>query len=143
MNYNFDEMFDLDELKNDIDTADSGDREFEEVPFGTYEVGIDKLELTSSKAGNPMVSVWFKIVAGDFKKYMLFYNQVINKGFQIKIMNRFLKSLKSRQDIYFDSFKQYGELIDDIYDEIRNDEYALSYKEGKNGFHIFEIEGKF
>ena len=79
------------------------------------------MELKESKKGDPMVSCWFEILEGKYKKSKLFMNQVITQGFQIHNVNEFLRSLKAS----FNSSIEYQErfeyikkvpllLIDDI-----------------------------
>lgn len=133
----FDKKADLEGLKKDIE--DAGNNEFKEVPHGAYEVNINKLELGESKKGDPMVKIWFKIVSGEYEGSLLFMNQVITRGFQVHIVNELLRSLGTDIDICFDSYSQYGELLETIFNEIEdNFEYALSYSERK-GFDTFEI----
>ena len=133
----FDKKIDLEGLKQDI--ADSANNDFKEVPLGTYEVAITKLELGESKKSDPMVKVWFKILEGEFKNSIIFMNQVVTKGFQIHIANEFLRSLGTNIDIHFESFSQYANLIADVYEAVNgNFEYALEYGESK-GFNTFEI----
>lgn len=133
----FDKKIDLEGLKQDI--ADSANNDFKEVPLGTYEVAITKLELGESKKSDPMVKVWFKILEGEFKNSIIFMNQVVTKGFQIHIANEFLRSLGTNIDIRFESFSQYANLIADVYEAVNgNFEYALEYGESK-GFNTFEI----
>lgn len=133
----FDKQVDLEGLKKDIE--DSANNDFEEVPLGIYEVAITKLELGESKKGDPMVKVWFKIVSGEYKGSLLFMNQVITRGFQIHIVDEFLRSLDSGIDIHFDSYSQYNELLMDVFEAIDgNFEFALKYGENK-GFNTFEI----
>lgn len=87
-----------------------------------------------------MVSVWFKVVDGEYKGSRIFMNQVVTQGFQIHIINEFLRSLDSGIDINFDTYKQYGNLLMDVFEAVNgNLEFALSYKEGKNGFAKYEI----
>ena len=133
----FDKQVDLEGLKKDIEDSASGD--FKEVPCGDYEVAINKLELAESKKGDPMVKIWFKIVSGEYKNSLIFMNQVIIKGFQIHIVNELLRSLGTDIDIHFDSYSQYADLLETIFNEVEdNFEYALSYGE-KKGFNTFEI----
>ena len=133
----FDKKIDLEGLKQDI--ADSANNDFKEVPLGTYEVAITKLELGESKKSDPMVKVWVKILEGEFKNSIIFMNQVVTKGFQIHIANEFLRSLGTNIDIRFESFSQYANLIADVYEAVNgNFEYALEYGESK-GFNTFEI----
>ena len=133
----YDKQIDLEALKEDIE--DSANSDFEEVPLGTYEVAITKLKLSESKKGDPMVQVWFKIVSGEYNGRLLFMNQVITRGFQIHIVDEFLRSLDSGINIHFDSYSQYNELLMDVFEAIDgNFEFALRYGENK-GFNTFEI----
>lgn len=137
----FDKMVDLEGLKKDIEDSTSGD--FKEVPHGTYEVAITKLELGESKKGDPMVKVWFKIIAGEYKGSLLFMNQVVTRGFQIHIVDEFLRSLETDIEISFESYSQYNELLMDVFEAIDgNFEYGLQYGENK-GFDTFKITDVF
>lgn len=136
----FDNTIDTKGLAADVKEAQENGATYKEVPHGDYEVAIDKLELVKSKAGDPMVSVWFKVLNGEFKGSRIFMNQVIKEGFQVHIVNEFLRSLDTDIDIEFVTYKQYGNLLMDVMEAIEgNLEYALSYKEGKKGFSTYEI----
>lgn len=136
----FDSAIDTKGLAADVKEAAENGATYKEVPHGDYEVAIDKLELVKSKAGDPMVSVWFKVLNGEFKGSRIFMNQVIKEGFQVHIVNEFLRSLDTDIDIEFVTYKQYGSLLMDVMEAIEgNLEYALSYKEGKKGFSTYEI----
>ena len=136
----FDREIDVEGLQKDVQEAAKNGANFREVPHGEYEVKIEKLELVESKAGDPMVTVWFKVLAGDYKGSMIFMNQVITKGFQIHIVNEFLRSLDSGLEVEFKTYKQYGQLLMDIHEAIDGRlEYGLKYGEGKKGFSTYEI----
>lgn len=136
----FDSAIDTKGLAADVKEAQENGATYKEVPHGDYEVAIDKLELVKSNAGDPMVSVWFKVLNGEFKGSRIFMNQVIKEGFQVHIVNEFLRSLDTDIDIEFVTYKQYGNLLMDVMEAIEgNLEYALSYKEGKKGFSTYEI----
>lgn len=137
----FDKVMDLEGLNKDIKEAEeNGGGDFREVPHDTYEVTITKLELGESKKHDPMVSIWFKILAGEYKGSLLFMNQVVTKGFQIHIVNDLLRSLESGIDIEWPgSYSEYAQLLLDIHEAIDgNFEYGLEYGE-KNGFNTFKI----
>lgn len=136
----FDSMFDIEGLKADIKSSAENSKDFDPIPAGEYEVKITKMELTESKKGDPMFCCWFKILAGDQKDRLIFMNQVINKGFQIHIINEFLRSLGTDEDIHFDNFSQYSQLIYDVHEQIDSDklEFALDYGM-KNNFPTFKI----
>ena len=144
----FDSMVDLDGLKADIAAASSGNEmcERKEVPHGTYEVAIEKLELTTTKtSGKPMLSVWFRVLSeGEYNNQMIFMNQVVTQGFQIHIADEFLKSLVAdapdAPEVTFESYSQYAQLIMDVAEFIDGKfEYALDYGENAKGYDTFEI----
>lgn len=137
----FDKQVDLEGLKKDIE--DSANNDFKDVPHGSYEVAITKLELGESKKGDPMVKIWFKVVSGEYKGSLIFMNQVITRGFQIHIVDELLRSLDSGIEVSFESYSQYNDLLMDIFEAIDgNFEYGLKYDE-KKGFDTFEITDVF
>lgn len=139
----FDKNMDLEGLKRDIE--DANDNTFKEVPHDDYEIEIVKLELTESKKHDPMVTCWMKIVEGEYEGSMIFMNQVITQGFQIHIVNTFLRSLVEGMNINveFESYSQYAGLLLDIAEAIDGKrEYLLTYGERK-GFNTFEIQNAF
>lgn len=141
MSNKFDNKVDLEALKKDIeDLKNNEGGEFREVVLGVYEIKIDTLELGETKAGDkPMVKARFKILTGDFKNSLIFMNQVITVPFQIKIVKEFLTSLNSGLEIKFESYSQFEELIDNVFQTIDgNFEYGLDYSENK-GFKTFKI----
>ncbi len=137
----FDEAIDTKGLADDVkEAAVNGTGSFKEVPHGEYEVEVNKMELIASKKGDPMVSIWFKVVSGEYKGSLIFFNQVITQGFQIHIVNELLRSMDTDLDIKFETYKQYGSLIMDIAEEIDGQlEFALKYSKGNKGFSNYEI----
>ena len=132
---------DLKGLQEDVKKAQEENKgEFEKVPYGEYEVKLDKLELKATKKGDPMVSAWFTILEGKYKKSKLFLNQVITQGFQIHLMNTFLKSMGTDLVIEFVDYKQYADLLLDIAEECdtNNLEFAIKYEDNK-GYDKFTI----
>ena len=131
---------DLAGLQKDIKDAQDNNKEFEAVPHGEYEVKLDKLELKATKKGDPMVSAWFTILEGKYKKSKLFMNQVVTQGFQIHIVNEFLRSMKTDIDVDFEDYKQYAELLLDVAEfcDENNLEFAIKYEDNK-GYDKFTI----
>ena len=130
-------------LAEDVNNASQNTQEFKEVPHGIYEVKVDKMEIKETKKGDPMVSIWFKIVDGEYKNQRLFMNQVITQGFQIHIVNEFLRSLESGLDIEFVNYTQYNDLLLDVLEAIDDKlEYAVEYAENK-GYDTFKIKEVF
>ena len=134
------ESADLKGLQNDIKDAQENKREYDEIPHGEYEVKVDKMELKATKKGDPMVSIWFTILEGKYKKSKLFLNQVITQGFQIHIVNELLKSMKTDLAIEFVDYKQYAELLLDVAEfcDENNLECAIKYEDNK-GYDKFTI----
>jgi len=137
----FDKDIDIEGLKADIKDAEQNKQDkYKDVPHGSYEINIDKLELTTSKKGDPMVSCWMNIIEGEFKKNKIFMNQVITQGFQIHIANDFLRSLDSGLEIEFKNYTRYDALLMDIHEAIDNKkEYVIDYGENAKGFNTFKI----
>ena len=131
---------DLAGLQKDVKDAQENKREYDEVPHGEYEVKLDKLELKATKKGDPMVSAWFTILEGKYKKSKLFMNQVVTQGFQIHIVNELLRSMGTDLAIDFVDYKQYAELLLDVAEECdtNNLEFALKYEDNK-GYDKFTI----
>ena len=135
---------DLAGLQKDIKDAQDNNREYDEVPHGEYEVKLDKLELKATKKGDPMVSAWFTILEGKYKKSKLFMNQVVTQGFQIHIVNEFLRSMCTDLNIEFIDYKQYADLLLDVAEfcDENNLEFALKYEDNK-GYDKFTITDVF
>lgn len=142
----FDKAVDLDGLKKDLAEAkeNGGTGEYKDVPVGKYEVSVHKMELTESKKGDPMVSIWFKILAGEYKGSYLFFNQVITQGFQIHLVNELLRSMETEMAIDFESYSQYAQLLLDVHECVDGQlEFAIDYDENNKGFKTFKIEEVF
>lgn len=143
----WDSSIDTKGLAADVKEAaeNGGQSNYKDVPHGQYEVAVTHMELKSSKAGDPMVNIWFKVVSdGEYKKGLIFLNQIIVQGFQVHIINELLRSLVSEVPdppaIEFKNYKQYANLILDVHELIAdNYEYALDFGENKRGYDTFKI----
>ena len=126
--------------------AQGGQRE--EVPVGKYEVKVDKLECKVSKSGNPMVSIWFRIVNGKFEKSVIFYNGVFHEDWMrhrvVKMLSALLDDSTHEAEINLllksgdvDTINNFcmdvHEAIDGKY------EYLLDYGQRK-GYQTYSIE---
>lgn len=137
----FDKMVDLEGLKADIqEAANRVPGEYEEVPCGSYEVKLEKLELGESKKGSPMAKVWFKVLEGDFKNQLIFMNQVCTQGFQMHIVNSLMRDMGTDKDLAFQSFSAYARTIEEVFNELKGKhEYILEYGENNKGFKTYKI----
>lgn len=147
----FNQMFDVEGLKQDVDNAAVKSGDFVEVPHGDYEVKVVKLEIgetgeKSKTPGMPMAKVWFEILAGEFKGQKIFMNQMLTTGFGIHKMNEFLVSLESGVSVVFENFTQYADLFKQIFDAIDGTgEYQLAFTENAKNpkFSDYTIIQKF
>lgn len=139
----WDNNIDTDGLQKDIAEAEKsgGSGNYEEVPTGTYEVKIEKMEIKESKKGDPMFFCQFRILQGNFKNSCMFMNQVITQGFQIRQVNKFLRALDAVDEVEFKSYGQYNDLILDIMEEIDGKlEFLVEFKKSRKDFPIYEIK---
>ena len=136
----WDKEIDTEGLQKDVEeaAANGGQGNYKEVPHGNYEVAVQQMELKASKKGDPMVSIWFKIVSdGEYKGSMIFYNQV----------RKMVEEMGADAPVIeFKTYKQYSELLMDIFEAVAdNFEYGLKYTANKKNkdFSDFEITDVF
>ena len=136
---------DGDALKKDVaEAAENGGGTYEPVPYGTYEVKVERIELKECGSikhkGEPMVNIMFRIIAGEKKNSCIFMNQLVTQGFQIHLVNKLLKSMDTDVKVDFDgNFEHYNNMLLDVLESCQNLEYALVYSENKKGYATFEI----
>ena len=139
----FDDAYDTKKLANEVsETEKNGTGNYEKVPYDTYIVKVEKLELSVTKESNkPKLVVWFKIVEGEHKNKLIFMNQILTGAFLIHKSNEFLRSLDSGINVNFESFSQYNDLILDVHEKITAEklEYQLEYGQDKNKYDTFNI----
>lgn len=146
----FDKQVDLEALAADVKDVEKngGGGDFEPLPDGQYEVSVEKMELTESKKGDPMLTIWFKVIEGNYEGQRIFYNKVMQPqndkafGLQVHQNNEILRAIWDceKDDVEFKSFKQYADLIMDIHEDIDGKlEYLLDKKADKNGYDQFKI----
>lgn len=148
----FDELFDLEELKQEIEEASSSNVERKEVPFGDYEVKVTKLELgefgfEGDDYGKPVINIWFKIINHpEYNGQMLFCTKKLfaknpqYNGLMIKNAIDFLETLESGIPVAFgESFADFGQCIENIFKAIDGrEEYQLAYTEKENKGYTFK-----
>lgn len=145
----FDKQVDLEALAEDVkEVEENGGGNLEPLPDGQYEVEVEKMELKESSKGDPMLSIWFKVVDGDYENQRLFYNKVMQPqndkafGIQVHQNNEMLRALWDceKDDVKFTGFGAYADLILDIHEEIDGQfEYLLEKGTNKDGFDTFKI----
>lgn len=141
----FDKTIDIEGLTEDLkNIEETGGSEFDEVPVGNYDVKVQKMELTTSKKGDPMVSIWFKILAGEHKNSIIFMNQLVTQAFQIHMVNELLRSMDTDVNVEFKSYKQFANMIADVYEAVDGKlEFALDYRVNNKGYNSYKITDVF
>lgn len=125
----------------DLEAGKSVKGDYPEVPVGKYEVVPEKFEMKMSKNGNPMMVVWLRVVAGQFKKSMIFANFVMKSAFGIHNAKQFLKQLDEEANITFTSFEQFEVMLAGVQEELAGKvSYVLNYGEDKNGYKTYKVE---
>ena len=145
------QQMDVEAIRTDLADIEANKKEYKEVPCDTYEVEITKLFLDESKkTGLPLMKVWFKIVAGEYKGQMIFMNQCLvsqsGNMFGLHNANEFLKSLKTSLPVSFVDWEAYAMLLEDIKEELeqRKLTFQLNYGKAKKGdFNTYTIERVF
>lgn len=136
---------DIEGLRKDVESASNNTGgNYVEVPANdTYEVKLVKAEVRPTKtSGDPMATLQFKVQAGDYKGNSIFMNQVITQGFQIDILDDFLKSLDTGVDVEFIDYAQYNDMLMDIVEacEEQNLSFALEYGVNNKGYNTYKIK---
>lgn len=125
----------------------SGGGNYEEVPVGKYEVKVEKLEAKLSKSGNPMVSIWFRILKGKFEKSVIFYNGTYNVDWMRHRVAKMLSDLLDDGDrtaeinlILKSNIKDVNNFCMDVHESIDGKfEYLLDYGQNKT-YQTYKIE---
>lgn len=136
---------DIEGLRKDVESASQNTGgNYVEVPANdTYEVKLVKAEVRPTKnSGDPMATLQFKVQAGDYKGNSIFMNQVITQGFQIDILDDFLKSLDTGVDVEFIDYAQYNDMLMDVVEacEEQNLSFALEYGVNNKGYNTYKIK---
>ena len=133
---------DAEKMEKDLeDIKKNGGGDYPEIEPGEYVVKVEKMELKSSKKGDPMLSIMFRIQEGEHKKACIFYNQVILQAFQIYLANEFLNSLETDVEAAFHgNYEEYNNIILDIAEACEKLEFLLDYGENSKGYKTFKIK---
>lgn len=139
---------DKDFMEN-LDSQERGEGgNFEPIPVGSYESRVVKLELVSTKKGDPMFTAQFEVIGekDKLKGQNFWMNQVILKPFQIHIVNEFLRSMESGIDeIEFKDYGQYNDLILNVAEKVIAEKlvYVIKIEENAKGFRSYTITDVF
>lgn len=128
--------------------SNAGDGDYAEVPVGTYEVEVNKLECKLSSKKNPMVSIWFKILEGEYENSIIFYNGVFTEDWMrhrvVKMLSALLNDNTHEAEINLilksGNVDEINNFCMDIHEEIDGKfEYLLDYGQ-KKGYNTYDIK---
>lgn len=139
----------LAESQAEIQANANGSGQREEVPVGKYEVKVEKLECVKARtSGNPMISIWFRIVNGNMKNSMIFYNGVFHQDWMRHRVAQLLSDLIDEGDrageinliLKTNDVAQINDFCMDVHELIDGRlEYLLNYGQSK-GYPTYTIE---
>ncbi len=91
-----------------------------------------------------MIAGRFKIIKGQHKGRVIFYNKVVTSSSMIHFANEFLRSLDSGIDFHWTgSYREYSDTIEMIFQEVKDStEYVVNYQ-SENGYDTLKIEDVF
>lgn len=122
----FDQKVDLNSLQKEVAEADAS--AFDDVPDGTYIVGIEKMEIKLTNAKDKlMFAVQCKIKEGEHKGRLLFFNRVISgnsspkwtDGQAIKSVCTWLDKLETETVPEFINYADFADCVLDIFQEVQ------------------------
>lgn len=127
----FDDMVTA-EMMEDIKDYEDGKtpkkKDYPEIPFGKYDVVLEKFDFKLSKSGNPMTVVWCRIVSGPFKNGIIFANFMMHTAFTIHKVKKFIRSLDPSSPVEFKSFTQWDIYLKGVQEELGGKAmYVLNY----------------
>lgn len=144
----FDKQVSTEEIQNAVNDAKNND--YPEIPDGTYEVALEDIVLKTSKKGDPMLTITFVILEGEYNNNKIWYNGVMQPnnekaiGYQVHKNNIMLRSLLEQEEdnesrVFFKGFNQYNDLVLDLAEELVEAEFALEITTDKKGYQQYEI----
>ena len=148
----FDNKVDLKELQKEV--SEAKDTDFEDIPDGNYIVGIDKMEIKTTKAGDKlMFAVQCNINEGEYAKRKIFFNRAIsgnknsenwNDGKAIKSVCTWVNKLLGEDEapVEFVNYQDFADQILDVFQTIgKSIELEVIYK--ANDFNPITVEEVF
>ena len=135
------EQFGGEEAIKALQEAQQNNQEYTELPDGTYICKLEKLELSESQNGKPLIKGQFRILEGEHKKQCLFYNQVFcrsanGSAFSMHKGLEFLRSLQVFDDSEVDftgDYEDFANLLLDIAEQAEADDMKFEIEKSKNG----------
>lgn len=150
----FDKKLNMAQFAKDLEEAkNNASADYPEIPKGTYDVKIERMEIKPTKTTNePMFSVMLRIVEGEFKNGCLFFNRKIygnketdkwNDAKAVQSVISWLDKLETETIPEFKSYTQFNECILDIFEECEEYGVTLSVEYDPDKFNPVSIKEVF
>lgn len=142
-------MVDGEALAKDVKEAAENSGDYPEIPYGTYEVKVEKMEMVECKSekhkGEPMLKIQFRIVSGDYNNNCIFMNQLLMNPYSIHNTCELLRDMCSGVVVEFDgNYSHFNDTIMDVMEAIDgNLEFALKYDVNDKGYNTYHIDEVF
>lgn len=121
----YDSMIDEKLLNEQMKNAE--ENSFDPLPEGEYDVKLEKLEVTESKAKKLMLSAQYRVIRGPQKNKCMFQNVILfgtkNDGWMIHQAKKLIEDLGF--DIEFENYSQFAKEVDEIADSAIGEEYTI------------------
>ena len=140
----YDKSIDKDALEEQLEQAKNNAPV--EIPDGLYDVSLDQMEMTETKDGKKlMIAVRWSITGGKYSNRKIFQNLVVsgttNDGFVIWKAMEFLRSLGVEEDdCHFTTYSALAELVEDLNEDFKGEEYELSVKTDAKGYKQYNVQ---
>lgn len=140
----YDKAIDKDALEEQLEQAKNNAPV--EIPDGLYDVSLDQMEMTETKDGKKlMIAVRWSITSGKYSNRKIFQNLVVsgttNDGFVIWKAMEFLRSLGVEEDdCHFTTYSALAELVEDLNEDFKGEEYELSVKTDAKGYKQYNVQ---
>lgn len=116
------------------------DKQYEEAqvikaPYGIYNVEVAKIEIQETSQGEPMLSIWFKVMDGAFENSIISYNKLLTRGFWIYEACELVRGFGTGIEISFKEFEQFSRLMNEVMQVTTEEQIKLSlyyYNEEEN-----------
>ena len=144
----FDTNTDLAGFEEDVQAAEANTGDFEDLPYGKYEVALDNIELKPTKTkGAPMIVSVFKVLEGPHKGRLIWVNQVVDTGMKMSIGLRFVNHMKPNPEVKFSKEGGMSKLAEDLENALPGIqdgyEFVLEFYQNKKGYDQYDIKEVF
>ena len=141
----FNKMIDVDAYNRkleEIENGNDGVDNYEELPDGTYEMRLERLQMVENRKGEPMVKLAMSVIRGARAKSWIWVNYNILHPYAMHNLNEVLRDMDLETSIEWDgNFQHYNDVICDVLEEIKSLKigFAVEVSHDSKGFASIKI----